>query len=129
MHLLQLESELQEIVRLVGIDALSPEDRLTLETAQIIREDFLQQNAFSDTDSYTPLDKQAQLMGLILKFYELGRRAISGGVSQNDVFAISAREKIGRAKDAPNDSYTKVYAEIDSLMESEIEKLMAKEVQ
>ena len=129
MHLLQLESELQEIVRLVGIDALSPEDRLTLETAQIIREDFLQQNAFSDTDSYTPLDKQAKLMGLILKFYELGQRAISAGVSQNDVFAISARERIGRAKDAPNDSYAEVYAEIDSLMESEIEKLMTKEVQ
>ncbi|MEG2389259.1 MAG: V-type ATP synthase subunit A, partial [Clostridia bacterium] len=61
MHLLQLESELQEIVRLVGIDALSPADRLTLETSQIIREDFLQQNAFADVDSYSSLDKQARL--------------------------------------------------------------------
>ncbi len=129
MSILQLEAELQEIVSLVGIDALSPQDRLTLETAQIIREDFLQQNAFSDTDSYTPLDKQAKLMQLILKFYELGKRAISQGVSQDDIFAISAREKIGRAKDAPTDAYAAHYAEIDALMESEIEKLISKEVQ
>ncbi len=130
MNLLQLEAELQEIVRLVGIDALSADDRLTLEVAQIVREDFLQQNAFSDTDSYTPLAKQARLMKLVLKYYELGKRAISAGVNPNDVFTMSARERIGRAKDAPNDTYDKVYDEIEALIESETDKLMsAKEVQ
>ena len=125
MNLLQLEAELQEIVRLVGIDALSADDRLTLEVAQIVREDFLQQNAFSDTDSYTPLQKQARLMSLVLRYYELGKKEIAAGVEPKKVFAMQAREKIGRAKDAPNDSYNKVYDEIEALMESEADKLIA----
>ena len=125
MSLLQLEAELQEIVRLVGIDALSADDRLTLETAQIVREDFLQQNAFSDTDSYTPLEKQARLMKLVLNYYANGKRALAAGVNPSDVFGMSAREKIGRAKDAPNDSYNTVYDEIEALMESETDKLIS----
>ena len=125
MNLLQLEAELQEIVRLVGIDALSADDRLTLEVAQIVREDFLQQNAFSDTDSYTPLEKQARLMQLVLKYHELGKKAISAGTDPNKVFAMQAREKIGRAKDAPNDTYGKVYDEIEALMEKETEALIS----
>jgi len=125
MNLLQLEAELQEIVRLVGIDALSADDRLTLEVAQIVREDFLQQNAFSDTDSYTPLAKQARLMKLVLKYYELGKKAIGEGVNPNDVFTMSARERIGRAKDAPNDGYDKIYDEIEALIESEVDKLIS----
>ncbi|MBQ2840509.1 MAG: V-type ATP synthase subunit A [Oscillospiraceae bacterium] len=125
MNLLQLEAELQEIVRLVGIDALSADDRLTLETAQIVREDFLQQNAFSDTDSYTPLEKQARLMKLVLNYYANGKRALAAGVNPSDVFGMSAREKIGRAKDAPNDSYNTVYDEIEALMESETDKLIS----
>jgi len=127
MSLLQLEAELQEIVRLVGIDALSPSDRLTLETAQILREDFLQQNAFSDTDSYTPLDKQARLMRLILRYNELAGVAISEGARPGDVFSISAREKIGRAKDVSNDSYKEAYDEIEALMKTELEGLVSKE--
>ncbi|MBR3848163.1 MAG: V-type ATP synthase subunit A [Oscillospiraceae bacterium] len=129
MNLLQLEAELQEIVRLVGIDALSASDRLTLETAQIIREDFLQQNAFSDTDSYTPLDKQARLMKLILKYNELAGAAISDGAKPEEVFAISARERIGRAKDVSNDTYAAAYDEIEALMKSELEGLVAKEAE
>lgn len=125
MGLLQLEAELQEIVRLVGIDALSAEDRLTLEVAQIVREDFLQQNAFSDTDSYTPLAKQAHLMQLVLKYHDLGKKAISAGADPNKVFAMQAREKLGRAKDAPNDTYSKVYEEIEALMENEAESLIS----
>ena len=127
MGILQLEAELQEIVRLVGIDALSPNDRLTLETAQIIREDFLQQNAFSDTDSYTPLDKQARLMKLILKYNELASVAISGGAKPQEVFAISAREKLGRAKDVSNDAYVAAYDEIEALMKNELDALVSKE--
>ena len=129
MNLLQLEAELQEIVRLVGIDALSAADRLTLETAQIIREDFLQQNAFSDTDSYTPLDKQARLMKLILEYNELAERAISDGAKPEDVFSISARERIGRAKDVSNETYAAAYDEIETLMKSELESLVAKEAE
>jgi V/A-type H+-transporting ATPase subunit A len=127
MHILQLESELQEIVRLVGIDSLSPEDRLTLETAQMIREDFLQQNAFSDTDSFTPIDKQARLLKIILDYNELSKTALTAGVALEDIFGISARERIGRAKDIPADEYGEQYKNIESLMHSEIEKLMAKE--
>jgi V/A-type H+-transporting ATPase subunit A len=129
MNLLQLEAELQEIVKLVGIDALSNEDRMTLEAAQIVREDFLQQNAFSDTDSYTPLAKQARLMQLILRYYELGKGAIANGAALRDVFEMSAREKLGRAKDVSNETFMKDYDEIEALMESEITKLSSKEVQ
>ncbi len=129
MNLLQLEAELQEIVKLVGIDALSKEDRMTLEAAQIIREDFLQQNAFSDTDSYTPLAKQARLMKLILKYYDLGKSAIANGAELRDVFEMSSRERLGRAKDVSNDTFAKDYDEIEALMESEIAKLSSKEVQ
>ena len=129
MNLLQLEAELQEIVKLVGIDALSNDDRMTLEAAQIVREDFLQQNAFSDTDSYTPLAKQARLMQLILRYYELGKGAIANGTELRDVFEMSAREKLGRAKDVSNETFMKDYDEIEALMESEIAKLSSKEVQ
>ena len=129
MHILQLESELQEIVRLVGIDALSPSDRLTLETAQILREDFLQQNAFAEIDSYSSLAKQARLLKLILTYNHLGKKALDVGVSMEQVFDISARERIGRAKDVPEDEYTAQYDRIDELMHTEIEELIAREVQ
>lgn len=129
MHILQLESELQEIVRLVGIDALSPSDRLTLETAQIIREDFLQQNAFAEIDSYASLNKQARLLKLILTYNQLGKKALDAGVSMDKIFDISARERIGRAKDIPEDEYAAQYDRIDELMHTEIEELIAREVQ
>ena len=128
MHILQLESELQEIVRLVGIDALSPADRLTLETAQILREDFLQQNAFAEVDSYASLSKQARLMKLILTYNQLGKKALDAGVSMDKIFDISARERIGRAKDVPEDAYAAQYDRIDELMHTEIEELIAREV-
>ncbi len=127
MNILQLENELQEIVRLVGIDALSASDRLTLETARIIREDFLQQNAFVDTDSFSPLDKQAMLLSLILKFNLLAKDALDSGVELDSLFSISALERIGRAKDVPNDDYVDAFSRISELMESEIEKLKNKE--
>ncbi len=123
MNILQLEAELQEIVRLVGIDALSPADRLTLETAQIIREDFLQQNAFSDTDSYTPLEKQARLMDLILKYNDLASDAIDASAKPEKVFAIGAREKLGRAKDVSNETFAKSYDEIEAQMKEELSAL------
>lgn len=129
MSLLQNEAELQEIVRLVGIDSLSASDRLTLETARIVREDFLQQNAFVDVDSYTPLEKQYLLLNLVLEFYEQGKRALAAGVPMQKVFDIKARERIGRAKDVPNDAYAIQYAEISKMMNDEIDALISEEVQ
>ena len=125
MHILQEESELQEIVRLVGQDALSPADRLTMETAKMIREDFLQQNAFVDEDAYSSYAKQFRLMDLILTYDVLCREAIEKGADLNGLIAIDAREKIGRAKMAPVDTFEADYAEIEAQMKKEIEQVIA----
>ena len=125
MHILQEESELQEIVRLVGQDALSPADRLTMETAKMIREDFLQQNAFVDEDAYSSYAKQFRLMDLILTYDVLCREAIEKGADLNALIAIDAREKIGRAKMAPVDTFEADYAEIEAQMKKEIEQVIA----
>ena len=125
MHILQEESELQEIVRLVGQDALSPADRLTMETAKMIREDFLQQNAFVDEDAYSSYPKQFRLLDLILHFDSLCRDALGKGADMNGLFAISAREKIGRAKMADAQSFQADYDAIDALMKKEIEEVTA----
>ena len=125
MHILQEESELQEIVRLVGQDALSPADRLTMETAKMIREDFLQQNAFVDEDAYSSYAKQFRLMDLILAYDVLCREAIEKGADLNGLIAIDAREKIGRAKMAPVDTFEADYAAIEAQMKEEIEQVIA----
>ena len=125
MHILQEESELQEIVRLVGQDALSPADRLTMETAKIIREDFLQQNAFVDEDAYSSYAKQYRLLDIILHYDELCREALSKGADMNALFVISAREKIGRAKMADAASFNADYDEIAALMKKEIDEVIA----
>lgn len=98
MRVLQEEARLDEIVRLVGMDALSPTDRMTMECAKSIREDYLHQNAFHETDTYTSLSKQYKMLGLILGWYNASLSAIKRGASQDEVLAVSAREKIGRAK-------------------------------
>ena len=125
MHILQEESELQEIVRLVGQDALSPADRLTMETAKMIREDFLQQNAFVDEDAYSSYAKQFRLLDVVLRYDSLCRDALSKGADMNGLFAISAREKIGRAKMADAGTFQADYDEIDALMKKEIEEVIA----
>ncbi len=125
MHILQEESELQEIVRLVGQDALSPADRLTMETAKMIREDFLQQNAFVDEDAYSSYAKQYRLLDIILHYDELCRDALSKGADMNGLFAISARERIGRAKMADAVSFAADYDEIEALMKKEIDEVIA----
>ncbi len=91
MRILQEEAELQEIVRLVGQDALSPDDRLTMETAKMIREDFLQQNAFVDEDAYSSYLKQFRLLDLVLKYDVFCRDALNRGADMNGLFAIDAR--------------------------------------
>ena len=125
MHILQEESELQEIVRLVGQDALSPADRLTMETAKTIREDFLQQNAFVDEDAYSSYAKQYRLLDIILQYDELCREALTKGADMNALFVISAREKIGRAKMADAASFNADYDEIVALMKKEIDEVIA----
>ncbi|MCI5675939.1 MAG: V-type ATP synthase subunit A [Clostridia bacterium] len=130
LAILQKEDELQEIVKLVGMDALSPEDRMTMETAQSVREDFLQQDAFSDNDAYTALPKMSALMDLILYFDKKAREALSAGADVQSVSTMPVREKIGRAKAAPAETYPADYeairAEIDretaSLTEGEREE-------
>mgnify|MGYP005892476653 CR=1 FL=1 len=125
MHILQEENELQEIVRLVGQDALSPADRLTMETAKMLREDFLQQNAFVDEDAYSSYDKQFELMRMILTFDAFGRDALGKGADMKALFAIGAKERIGRAKMAAPDTYKAEYASILEQMKNEIDAVIA----
>ena len=125
MHILQEEAELQEIVRLVGQDALSPEDRLTMETAKMIREDFLQQNAFVDEDAYSSYLKQYRLLDIVLKYDDLCRAALTKSADMNALFTIEAREKIGRAKMADPNAFNEAYDSIENEMKAEIELVTA----
>ena len=125
MSILQQESELQEIVRLVGQDALSPADRLTMETAKMIREDFLQQNAFVDIDSYSEYRRQFLLLGLILHYDAECRDALEKNAPMHKLFAIPARVDIGRAKSVPSDEYEQVYAKIAADMTAQIKEIIA----
>ena len=122
--LLQLETDLDEIVKLVGMDALSPSDRLIMESARSIREDFLQQDAMDPDDSYCPLDKQAALLSLILSFYRKGILAVKSGADVEKIAALSVREKIGRAKNVPYTEYKTVYAEIEKELVKELDELV-----
>ena len=119
MHVLQEEAELQEIVRLVGQDALSPADRLTMETAKMIREDFLQQNAFIDEDAYSSYFKQFRLLDMVLE-YDAACRGVINASNVNKLFNIPARERIGRAKMVEQDAVAATYDEIIAEMKDEI---------
>ena len=126
MSILQSEASLNEIVQLVGKDALSPADQLTLEVARMVREDFLQQNSFVDVDSFSSYDRQEKLLAMILDYDRLCREAIAKGAGTADLFAIPSREKIGRAKSVPADEYVQTYAAIRDEMEREIDQVVAK---
>ena len=125
LRMLQEESELQEIVKLVGVDALSPDDRMTLETAQSIREDFLQQNAFEDGDTYTSLPKMYALMNLVFEFDKMARAAIAKGAEIDDLTTLSVRERIGRAKSVADDAYEAEYSDILREAEEQLTALTA----
>ena len=125
MSILQSEASLNEIVQLVGKDALSPNDQLTLEVARMIREDFLQQNAFTDIDGYSSYDRQEKLLAIILSYDKLCRDAIAKGASAVKLFEIPARERIGRAKSVPVEEYPQVYNQIQAEMEQQIEAVAA----
>ena len=125
MSILQEESELLEIVRLVGQDALSANDRLTMETAKMVREDFLQQNAFVDDDAYSSYAKQYRLLDTILKYDEYAREALVKGAEIDRLFKIGAKEKIGRAKMIPQDRFEDEYDAIVAEMKAQIDEATA----
>ena len=123
MALLQEESSLQEIVRLVGRDTLSEKDQLKLEVAKSIREDYLQQNAFMESDTYTSLTKQDKMLQLVLKFYDEGNRGLESGAYLKEISELPVREKIARAKYMPesdldkmNDILNEIENEVDNLI-------------
>ena len=119
MALLGKEAELDEIVKLVGIDALSDNDRLILETARSVREDFLQQNAFDDNDTYCSIKKQSDMLRLILSFYDVMADALKQGADINKIVNLPVREKIGRLKYIPEAKYKEEFANIaDELKKS-----------
>ena len=119
MALLQRESELDEIVKLVGVDALSPADVLTLETARSIREDYLQQDALSDDDAYSPLKKQHGLLALILRFYDAATAALQASADIEKITALPVRELIGRAKTGPPEKCEAEYAAIAAMIDEQ----------
>jgi len=114
--LLQREAELEEMVRLVGMDALSDADRLTLQVAKMIREDFLHQNAFMEIDTYTSLEKQFKMLHCIIHYHHRCREALKGGAEMDDLTRLPVLEKIARAKLIPEDqldAFDAILAEID----------------
>lgn len=129
MKLLQEEAELQEIVQLVGVDALSYSDRLKLEIARTIREDYLHQNAFHDVDTYSSLNKQFLLLRLIMLFYNRSAEAIANGADFDKLVELPVRERIGRFKYVEEKDVNEVYAAIDEEMVSCLADLTAKEVE
>ena len=129
MSILQEEAELEEIVKLVGMDALSPSDRLKLEAARSIREDYLHQNAFDATDTYTSLNKQYLLMCLILAFYDKSADAIARGASIESIVSMPSREKIGRFKYVPENETDKDYKQIMAELENDIENAVKNSAQ
>lgn len=126
MSLLQDEAELEEIVKMVGMDALSSTDRLKMEAARSIREDFLHQNSFHEVDTYTSLEKQYLMMDLVLAFYEESLSGLKEGLNVNDVVKMSVREQIGRFKYTKEEDMDKKYKEILKDLNSEIETLKNK---
>lgn len=122
MNILQEEANLDEIVRLVGVDALSYKDRMTLETAKMIREDYLHQNAFHEVDTYTSLDKQYRMLKLIRKFHDLGVEAVDNYAELDDILALPSKERIGRAKYI-EESAINTLDEISAQLEREMKAL------
>ncbi len=122
MGLLEQEAELLEIVRLVGAEALSPGDRLALETSRSIREDFLHQNAFHKVDTYTSMEKQYEMLKMVLHFHKEALAAIGAGVETAEIFKLAVREEIARAKYVPEKEIDKI-AQIRKAIEEQMKQL------
>jgi V/A-type H+-transporting ATPase subunit A len=127
MTLLQEEAELDEIVKMVGMDALSAGDRLKMEAARSIREDFLHQNSFHEVDTYTSLRKQFLMMELVLAFYEESADALKAGAAIKNILNMEVREKIGRFKYTLPENIDTEYESIINALHREIEEAKAKE--
>lgn len=127
MALLQDEAELEEIVKMVGMDSLSAGDRLKMEAARSIREDFLHQNSFHEIDTYTSLKKQHLMMKLVLGFYDKSVEALKEGAAVNDLIKMSVREQIGRYKYTPEDQLDTQYEAVVKELAAEISGLIGKE--
>ncbi|MBF1158146.1 MAG: V-type ATP synthase subunit A [[Eubacterium] sulci] len=127
MSLLQDESKLNEIVQMVGMDALSPADRLKMEAAKSIREDFLNQNSFDEVDTYSSLRKQYLMMRLVMSFYEKAKAALEKGANVEDLIAMPSREPIGRFKYTPEDKIEDEFTRIIDLLDGEVAEALNKE--
>ena len=127
MTILQEEAELNEIVQMVGMDALSPTDRLKMEAARSIREDFLHQNSFHEIDTYTPLRKQYLMMKLVLAFYEKSIDALNKGADMNALIAMAVREKIGRYKYTTDADIESEYKNVEEELDKEVAAAFGKE--
>lgn len=127
MRILQEESELEEIVRLVGIDALSAKDRVTLEAARSVREDYLHQDAFHEVDTYATLHKQYKMLKLILSYYHMSLDAVSKGVELRALLALPAVEKIGRSKYIIEDKVDIEFTKIEQELSDQVDALISKE--
>ncbi|ERL07168.1 V-type ATP synthase subunit A [Olsenella profusa] len=123
MSLLQDESSLNEIVKMVGMDALSPQDRLKMEAARSTREDFLHQNSFDEVDTYTSLPKQYYMMKLVLAFYEEGVRALEGGMDIERLVHMDVRERIGRYKYTPEKDCEPEFEAVRDALSTEIQSI------
>ena len=126
MSILQEEASLNEIVQLVGKDSLSAKDQITLETARMVREDFLQQNSFVDVDAFSEYDRQARMLSMIRRYDSLCRSAAERGCRVAELFMTPSREKLGRAKSVPADCYAEEYDKLLVQMEEELEELAQK---
>ena len=127
MSLLQDEAELDEIVKMVGMDALSPSDRLKMEAARSIREDFLHQNSFHEIDTYTSLDKQHHMMQLVMAFYNECQDALGKGAAINVLLKMPVRERIGRYKYIHEDELTKEFNNVMEDLNTQIANVIGKE--
>jgi len=127
MELLQDEAELEEIVKLVGMDALSAGDRLKMETARSIREDFLHQLAFHEVDTYTSLEKQHTMMKLILEYYDKSKEALEKGADIEKLAALPVREQIGRFKYTPEEDVMAECEKVQRLLAEQLSETVAKE--
>ncbi len=124
MALLQKESELQEIVKLVGPDALPPRERALLESARMIRENYLQQSAFHEVDTYCPEKKQFEMLRLMLQFSDKILDAAGKNVQMDDLIGLKSKEALARLGKVPNDEYEKTFKKIEQEFEKEIEALI-----
>lgn len=127
MSLLQEEASLNEIVKMVGMDALSPQDRLKMEAARSIREDFLHQNSFDEVDTYTSLRKQYYMMKLVYAFYQQGVQALKDGANINELVALSVREDIGRYKYTLEADIDREYEEVSEELHRQMAASIRKE--